>query len=61
MIIADFNAKVGSMKTDCIPNRGNFGLGVSNERVETLMNYLQRENLFCMNSFFGKSTNHRWT
>lgn len=57
----NFNAKVGSTNDDNIPNRGNFGLGKINDRGETLINYLQRENLYCMNTFFKKPLSRRWT
>lgn len=46
IIMGDFNAKVGNLNLDNIPNRGNFGQGNINERGETLVNYLQRENLY---------------
>lgn len=40
---------------------GKFGLGSTNERGERLINYLQKERMYCMNSFFKKSTKRRWT
>lgn len=61
IIMGDFNAKIGDTNEDNIPNRGQFGLGEANERGETPLNYLQNENLYCMNSFFKKPKNRRWT
>lgn len=54
MIVGDFNAKLANTNLDNTRHRGIFGLGIINEREKTLTNYLQNENLYCMNTFFKK-------
>lgn len=49
--MGDFNVKVNP---DNIQSRRKCGLGIANERVETLLNY-------CMNTFFEKPLYRRWT
>lgn len=61
IVMGDFNAKIGNINKDNIPNRGNFGLGSPNERGDMLINYLQNENMYCMNTFFKKQIQRRWT
>ncbi|XP_050306277.1 craniofacial development protein 2-like [Anthonomus grandis grandis] len=60
-IIGDFNAKLGVPAGNENQYVGKFGLGCTNERGERLINYLQKESMYCMNSFFKKSEKRRWT
>lgn len=59
-IMGDFNAKIGKKVEDSI-NIGSFGLGNRNDRGEMLIDYLQNENLYCMNTFFKKPIQRKWT
>lgn len=51
-IIGDFNAKLRVAIINRSQYIGNFGLGSTNEQGEVLINYLARENMYCMNTFF---------
>lgn len=61
IITGDFNAKIGKRHPQDTEYVGNFGLGTRNERGETLTNYLNTEKLFCLNTFFKKQNQRRWT
>jgi len=61
IISGDFNAKMGIKSDETEISLGNFGTGVRNERGQTLLNFLLKNGLSLMNSFFYKKTNRRWT
>jgi len=61
IITGDFNAKLGITRDARGQRLGRFGTGTRNTRGDALINFLQSENLFCMNSFFQKPENRRWT
>lgn len=58
--MGDFNAKM-RQKRDSENKLGNYGYGSRNERGERLYEYLEKENLYAMNSFFKKRLNRKWT
>ncbi|KAA5776015.1 hypothetical protein F3H09_33140, partial [Pseudomonas aeruginosa] len=60
VVMGDFNAKVGVQTCD-ESVRGSFGYGCRNHRGQMLVNFLQRERLFLMNSFFKKKPQRKWT
>ena len=43
------------------PNIGSFGLGTRNDRGQRLLDFLCREQMYCMNTFFKKHQNRKWT
>lgn len=61
IISGDFNAKIGQKSATDSNNIGNFGLGVRNQRGDMLINYLSKENLYCLNTFFKKPQQRKWT
>lgn len=59
-VCGDFNAKLGKG----LPEEkfiGPFGLGKRNERGEKLAEFVERERLYVMNSFYKKRQGKRWT
>ncbi|KAA5655622.1 hypothetical protein F3G64_34785, partial [Pseudomonas aeruginosa] len=60
VVMGDFNAKVGVQTCD-ESVLGSFGYGCRNHRGQMLVNFLQRERLFLMNSFFEKKPQRKWT
>ena len=56
VIMGDFNAKVGQKSTTDLNYIGSFGLGRRNERGQMFADFLHSEGLFCMNTFFKKTT-----
>lgn len=61
IITGDFNAKIGTKEDGDTHYIGHFGLGDRNERGEMLYSYLNNENLFCLNTFFEKPKQRKWT
>lgn len=61
VIIGDFNAKLGQKTATDPANVGNFGLEVRNQRGQLLLDYFRNEDLFCMNTFFKKPPQRKWT
>lgn len=58
--MGDFNAKVGVQM--CDESRvGPHGFGSRNDRGQMLVNFLEQEELFLMNSFFKKQPQRKWT
>ncbi|XP_072764659.1 uncharacterized protein [Anoplolepis gracilipes] len=54
IVTGDFNSKIGK-KTITDPSYiGAFGLGERNHRGQTLTDFLSKEKIFCMNTFFEK-------
>lgn len=61
IIMGDFNAKVGQRTATDGLNIGNFGLGTRNIRGEMLLDFLNKEQMYCMNTFFKKQPQRKWT
>lgn len=61
VVSGDFNAKIGQKSTTDSDNIGKFGLGIRNQRGDMLINYLNKENLYCLNTFFKKPQQRKWT
>lgn len=60
VVMGDFNAKVGVQA--CGERQiGSHGYGVRNNRGQMLVNFLDKEGLFLMNSFFKKQPQRKWT
>ncbi|XP_046976516.1 uncharacterized protein LOC124542632 [Vanessa cardui] len=60
VVMGDFNAKVGVQ--NCSESVvGPHGFGSRNHREQMLVNFLEREGLFLMNSFFKKQPQRKWT
>ncbi|XP_064076267.1 craniofacial development protein 2-like [Vanessa tameamea] len=60
VVMGDFNAKVGVQ--NCSESVvGPHGFGSRNHRGQMLVNFLEREGLFLMNSFFKKQPQRKWT
>jgi hypothetical protein len=60
-LIGDFNAKLGKREEDSEVSIGSFSYDRRNERGDTLLNFLQQNNLFAMNSFFAGKPQRKWT
>ena len=60
-LIGDFNAKVSKRMDEVEEVIGSFGLGIRNDRGNTLINFLSQHRLYLMNSFFQKKEHRRWT
>jgi len=60
VVMGDFNAKVGVQERG-ETKIGSYGLGRRNQRGRMLVNFLESEGLFLMNSFFKKKPHRRWT
>lgn len=43
------------------PNIGDFGLGTRNNRGQIMLNFLNKEQMYCMNTFFEKTPQRKWT
>lgn len=56
VVIRDLNAKLGSKATTDPANIGNFGLGTRNEKEQMLLDFLNREQMFCINILQETST-----
>src|SRR5713101_6851920 len=60
ILMGDFNAKIGK-NINNIPLIGKFGLGNRNERGDLLEEFLGKQQLYIMNTFFMKKEKHKWT
>ncbi|RVE40675.1 hypothetical protein evm_014675 [Chilo suppressalis] len=60
IVMGDFNAKLGKRCGDEL-RVGQFGVGERNDRGRMLADFMERENLYMMNSFFRKPVTRRWT
>ena len=60
VVMGDFNGKVG-IQTGNESRIGPHGYGVRNHRGQMLVNFLEKEGLFLMNSFFKKQPQRKWT
>ncbi|CAG4966203.1 unnamed protein product [Colias eurytheme] len=60
VVMGDFNAKVGIQR--CSESAiGPHGFGDRNQRGHMLVNFLEKEGLYLMNSFFKKQPQRKWT
>ncbi|XP_045492403.1 craniofacial development protein 2-like [Colias croceus] len=60
VVMGDFNAKLGKRGDDEL-RVGQFGFGQRNPRGQKLADFLEKEGLFMMNSFFQKPNHRKWT
>lgn len=60
-LVEDFNAKVRKKLNQEQATIGNFGYGGRNERGTTLMNYLEEQGFYALNSFYNRKPQRRWT
>ncbi len=60
VVMGDFNAKLGT-RGDNELRVGQFGYGQRNHRGQRLAEFLEKEDLFAMNSFFQKPSHRKWT
>ncbi|XP_028042728.1 craniofacial development protein 2-like, partial [Bombyx mandarina] len=58
--MGDFNAKLGRRGDDEL-KVGPFGFGQRNPRGQMLADFMEKEGLFMMNSFFKKPPQRKWT
>lgn len=59
--IEDLNAKTDIETESKSEFVGKFGIGLGNDRGDRLINYLDAEKLYFVNSFFKKPAKRRWT
>jgi hypothetical protein len=59
--MGDFNAKLGTKSTGDPANLGQYGLGLRNVRGQMLLDFMCRENLYCLSTFYKKKTQKKWT
>ncbi|XP_062526852.1 craniofacial development protein 2-like [Bombyx mori] len=60
VVMGDFNAKLGCRSNDEL-KVGQFGYGQRNSRGQRLVDFLEKEGLYMMNSFFQKPPHRKWT
>ncbi|KAL0881425.1 hypothetical protein ABMA27_001289 [Loxostege sticticalis] len=60
VVMGDFNAKLGRQR-DGELRVGEFGYGQRNSKGQRLAEFLGKEDLFMMNSFFQKPPQRKWT
>ena len=60
VVMGDFNAKVGARNGDEL-RVGPFGYGQRNHRGQRLVDFMEKEELHLMNSYFQKRPSRRWT
>ena len=53
-VIDDLNAKVGKQNTAGVT--GNFGLGIINERADTMIDFCIQNGIFVINTIFKQHT-----
>lgn len=56
----DLNAKLGQ-RTQSVNKLNNYVYGTRNEKGRRLYEYLEKENIYGMNSFFKKRPKEKWT
>ncbi|XP_070162480.1 craniofacial development protein 2-like [Polyergus mexicanus] len=61
IMTGDFNSKIGQKTQTDPPYIGIFGLGEQNQRGQEMMNFLSKEKINCMNTFFKKHPKKKWT
>ncbi|CAG4945202.1 unnamed protein product [Parnassius apollo] len=60
VLMGDFNAKLGTRESGEL-KLGKFGVGQRNRRGQQLADFMEKEGLFMMNSFFQKRPHRKWT
>lgn len=60
VVMGDFNAKLGR-RGDYETKVGPFGVGTRNARGQMLADFMEKEGLYMMNSFFKKRDHRKWT
>lgn len=60
VVMGDFNAKLG-MKSGDESKMGPYVYGQRNRRGSLLVDFMEKEGLFMMNSFFKKRPSRKWT
>ncbi|CAK1578662.1 unnamed protein product [Parnassius mnemosyne] len=60
VLMGDFNAKLGTRENGEL-KVGKFGIGQQNPRGQQLADFMEKEGLFMMNSFFQKRPHRKWT
>lgn len=61
IILGDFNAKIG-VKAPKEPSFiGNFGFGMRHHREDMMLNFLNKEHLYRVNTFYKKNPGRKWT
>ena len=60
VVMGDFNAKLGERSGSEL-RVGQFGYGQRNHRGQMLADFMEKEGLFMMNSFFKKPPHRKWT
>ncbi|XP_052742326.1 craniofacial development protein 2-like [Bicyclus anynana] len=60
VVMGDFNAKLGERSGSEL-KVGRFGYGQRNDRGQMLADFMEKEGLFMMNSFFKKPPHRKWT
>ncbi|KAL3274852.1 hypothetical protein HHI36_019634 [Cryptolaemus montrouzieri] len=60
-IIGDFNAKIGNQVNETERAVGQYGYGTTNERGDTMVDFLEMNQLYAMNTFFQKRKYRKWT
>ncbi|KAG7308870.1 hypothetical protein JYU34_006132 [Plutella xylostella] len=60
IVMGDFNAKIGP-PLENERSIGQHGLGSRNPRGQILVNFLETEHLYAMNTFFQKRASRKWT
>jgi len=61
IVTGDFNAKIGKKEPDDPKYVGDYGLGERNNRGKRLVKFLSEESLYCLNTFFEKRFEEKWT
>ncbi|CAG4984479.1 unnamed protein product [Parnassius apollo] len=59
-LMGDFNAKLGTRESGEL-KVGKFGVGQRNQRGQLLADFMEKEGLSTMNSFFQKRPHRKWT
>ncbi|CAK1587865.1 unnamed protein product [Parnassius mnemosyne] len=60
VLMGDFNARLGTRENGEL-KVGKFGIGQRNSRGQQLTDFMEKEGLFMMNSFFQKRPHRKWT
>ncbi|CAK1588315.1 unnamed protein product [Parnassius mnemosyne] len=60
VLMGDFNANLATRENGEL-KVGKFGIGQRNPRGQQLVNFMEKEGLFMMNSFFEKRPHRKWT
>ena len=60
VVMGDFNARLGQRSGNEL-KVGQFGVGQRNQRGQRLAEFMEKEGLYMMNSFFKKPPHRKWT